>query len=213
MRPQRVVQARRADEVPVEAEREEAHALVVVRPAKDVAHGVVRLVDEAEDAHAGEEGEDPLRDDLPHEDDREEAPEHARALRAEAAVEVQRLEHVRGHDRRRPVRDGRVDERFLEEAGEGVADELGGEQREDGDARVDLVAVVQVLDGDDLDGSRGSRGGVGHDEGGGVLLDVEGAGVDEAKGSPGGDDLEDVSGKYEERGDAEHTFSHALPTK
>ena len=39
-------------------------------------------------------------------------------------VEVQRLEHVRRHDRRRPEGDGRVDERLLQEACEGVADEL-----------------------------------------------------------------------------------------
>ena len=45
-------------------------------------------------------------------------------LERAAWVEVQRLEHVRRHDRRRPEGDGRVDERLLQEACEGVADEL-----------------------------------------------------------------------------------------
>ena len=143
----------------------------ITHAAEDVTHDLVRLVDKAEDADTREQRENPLREDLPAEDRREDSPEHARALRAEATVEVQRLEHVRRHDGRRPEGDGRVDERLLKQAGEGVADELGREQGEDRNARVDLVAVVQVLHGDDLDGGGGVSSGGRHNDNGDMLLD------------------------------------------
>lgn len=59
LQPERRPQAGAADEVPVEAEREEAHALVIARAAKHVAHDGRVVVREAEDGEPGENGEYP----------------------------------------------------------------------------------------------------------------------------------------------------------
>ena len=59
LEPEGVEQAVRADEVPVKAPREEAHALVVAGAAKDVAEDGARVVGEAEDRNASEKREDP----------------------------------------------------------------------------------------------------------------------------------------------------------
>ena len=59
LEPERAVQAGRADEVPVEAPGQEAHALVVTRATEDVAEHGAGVVREAEDRNAGEERENP----------------------------------------------------------------------------------------------------------------------------------------------------------
>ena len=59
LEPDRAEQAAATNQVPVEAPREEAHALVVARPSKDVAEDGAVVVDEAEDGEAGEEREYP----------------------------------------------------------------------------------------------------------------------------------------------------------
>ena len=59
LEPEGVEQAVRADEVPVEAPGQEAHALVVTRATEDVAEHGAGVVREAEDRNAGEERENP----------------------------------------------------------------------------------------------------------------------------------------------------------
>ena len=59
LEPERVEQAVGADKVPVEAPREETHALVVARPSKDVVEDGAVVVDEAEDGETSEEREYP----------------------------------------------------------------------------------------------------------------------------------------------------------
>ena len=59
LEPDRVVQAARADEVPVERPRQQAHALVVARATEDVAEHQALVVREAENGNTGEEREYP----------------------------------------------------------------------------------------------------------------------------------------------------------
>ncbi len=59
LKPERVEQTVAADQVPVEAPREQTHALVVGRATEDVSeHGAV-VIGQAEDRNAGEQGEHP----------------------------------------------------------------------------------------------------------------------------------------------------------
>lgn len=80
--------------------------------------------DQAEDRNTREQGEYPLRENLPAEDRGKHRPKELSALGAQAAVKVERLEHVGGNNGGGPERDGGVDERLLKDTGEGVPDEL-----------------------------------------------------------------------------------------
>lgn len=47
------------------------------------------------------------------------------ALAVETAVEVQGLEHIGGHDVRRPEANRRIDESLLQKTGKAITDQLG----------------------------------------------------------------------------------------
>ena len=59
LEPDRVEQAAATDQVPVEAPREQPHALVVACAAEDVSEHDAVVVREAENRHAGEDGKYP----------------------------------------------------------------------------------------------------------------------------------------------------------
>ena len=59
LEPQRTEETVAADEVPVEAPREQAHALIVAGATKDVPEDRAVVVGETEDRDTGKEGEDP----------------------------------------------------------------------------------------------------------------------------------------------------------
>lgn len=59
LEPDRVVQALRADQVPIEAPREEAHPFVVASSAEDVAEHGAAVVRKAKDRHTRQKWEDP----------------------------------------------------------------------------------------------------------------------------------------------------------
>lgn len=59
LEPDGAVQTRRADEIPVERPRQQAHALIVARAAENVAEHQAVVVREAEDRDSGEQWEDP----------------------------------------------------------------------------------------------------------------------------------------------------------
>ena len=59
LEPDRVVQAWRTNQVPVEAPREETHALVVASATEDVAEHLVGVVGQTENRNTSQDGEDP----------------------------------------------------------------------------------------------------------------------------------------------------------
>lgn len=77
-----------------------------------------------------------------------------------------------------PDHGGRANEEAAKSTGETVTNKLGRDDEQETTAKAPGVVVVELLDNDDIDGSKRGGTGVGHDCDEDVLLDVERAGVE-----------------------------------
>lgn len=120
LEPDGVEQTAAANQVPVEAPREQPHALIIACATEDVAEHDAVIVGEAEDRHPSEDREYPcgfphtsgaivsrrpalravltLWNDLPEEHDDKDSPEQTHTFRGHLVVKVQCLEEICGGD-------------------------------------------------------------------------------------------------------------------
>lgn len=135
---------------------------------------------QAENGDTLEHGEDVLRENFPHQEEKEDDVKELQTLLGDGLVAVQRLQQGGDGQVHGPQHVSWVDQNLTEHTRNAETDKLRGDDNEDTRGLVGIATVEKLLSSQSFRGQSGLRRSGGHEGDGGVLLHVEGERVQEA---------------------------------